>query len=115
MNFVVPTKTGYLNPAFFSPSPAVVVSYQQNKYVRVSVDKFIDGKIKGIAELYWSGLDPTNRNFKSRVNLTNPKSKSFGAEAADGAHQGGFQGLEADGGEGKQEDSGAGVDEDPGR
>jgi len=54
MNFVVPTKTGYINPAFFNPSPAVVVSYQQNKYVRVSVDKFIDGKIKGIAERLFS-------------------------------------------------------------
>jgi hypothetical protein len=54
MNFVVPTKTGYINPAFFNPSPAVVVSYQQNKYVRVSVDKFIDGKIKGITERLFS-------------------------------------------------------------
>ena len=35
--------------------------------------------------------------YKSRVNLANPKEKSFRAETFNGIQQGRFQGLEANG------------------
>ena len=52
-------------------------------------------------------------NSRTAVNLTNSKSKSFGAETFDGIHKGCFESLITDGGEGDREDTAAGDDEDP--